>query len=144
MHLRLVTTPKEIAQLPFEMALTPIQLQNNTPQKPFFLNPDIKTTFTREVRHIAFKHYDWPFLPRILFAWAQPNNAVPWQAQKYAFIKVLRPWAIPIKTSAEPIPDLSSLITILPNATLTTIKDALTAAYKEGKPYTHVHLLAHW
>ncbi len=82
-------------------------------------------------------------MPRILFAWAQPNNTVPCEEHKNAFIKVLRPWAIPLKTSAEPIPDLGSLITILPNATLTSIKNALTVAINEGKPYTHVHLLAH-
>ncbi len=45
LHLRLVTTPKEIAQLPFEMALTPIQLQNATPQKPFFSQPGHKDNF---------------------------------------------------------------------------------------------------
>ena len=42
LHLRLVTTPKEIAQLPFEMALTPVQLQNVSPRVPFLLTMQLK------------------------------------------------------------------------------------------------------
>ncbi|HMK24995.1 MAG TPA: CHAT domain-containing protein [Chitinophagaceae bacterium] len=142
-HLRLVTTPKEIAQLPFEMALTPSVLQNEMPRTPFFVNPKIKTTFTRELRQLSFKQYNWPFKPRILFAWAQPNNKVPQQEHLKAFVDVLRRWALPIKTSVEPVPDVGALITLLPDATLQSIKDKITAAFNDRKPYTHVHLLAH-
>ncbi len=69
-HLRLVTTPKEIAQLPFELALTPSVLKDETSNTPFFINPRLKTTFTRELRQSSSRNYSWPFKPRILFAWA--------------------------------------------------------------------------
>src|SRR6185295_1021738 len=85
LHLRLVTTPKEIAQLPFEMALTPTQLQSDSSRKPFFVNEEIKTTFTREVRRVYFEHYNWPVKPRILFAWAEPDDDVPHIGHSNAF-----------------------------------------------------------
>ncbi|MEJ7912800.1 MAG: CHAT domain-containing protein [Chitinophagaceae bacterium] len=143
LHLRLVTTPKEIAQLPFEMALTPLKLQKDQLAKPFFLNPDRRTTFTREVRQVGAEHYNWPFKPRILFAWAQPRNEVPWEEHLNAFINILRPWAFPLKSSVEPVPDLMSLITVLENASTGSIASAVIKAVEDGNPYTHVHLLAH-
>ncbi|WP_153796933.1 CHAT domain-containing protein [Foetidibacter luteolus] len=144
LHLRLVTTPKEMAQIPFEIALTPQQIQQTDKPLPFFLNPQYKTTLTREVRRIAFAHYKWPVKPRILFAWAEPRATVPHEEHLAAFVEVLRPWALPVTEPAFPVqPNLGALVTELRDASLNKIKDAVTKAVKEGKPYTHIHLLAH-
>lgn len=144
LHLRLVATPKEIAQLPFELALTPAPLcEEGMPAAPFFVNPKLKITFTREVRQASARHYKWPHQPRILFAWAQPGNTVPHDEHLDAFTHVLRPWALPLKGSPAPVPDTGALITELGNASLASIKAALAAAVAAGHPYTHVHLLAH-
>lgn len=143
LHLRLVTTPKEIAQLPFEMAQTPFQLENVISPTPFFINPKIKTTFTREVRHIFFKHYFWPIIPRILFVFSQPKNKVPSDEHLDAFVQMLSPWSIPIQSSKKPVPELGKLLTIIENASLEKIKSSLKQGMDEKKPYTHVHILAH-
>jgi hypothetical protein len=144
LHLRLVTTPKEIAQLPFEMALTPKELQNTPDRKPFFINDDIKTTFTREVRHVYFDHYNWPVKPRILFAWARPGDDVPHIGHADAFSEVLRPWALPMKKVKEQVvPDIEKMITTIANATPGMIKSEISRAVDNNEPYTHIHLLAH-
>jgi CHAT domain len=143
LHLRFVTKPKEIAQLPFEMALPPTVIENQIPTQPFFINENLKAIFTRELRQSYSKNYKWPSSPRILFAWAQPVNRVPHKEHVEAFVEVLKKWALPIKTSTEPVPDVGSLISLLPDATLQSIKRTIRIALDENKPYTHIHLLAH-
>jgi len=76
LHLRLVMTPKELAQLPFELALTPRGFQGEH-TRHFLLNHQRLATLTREVRQVAAARYQWPYQPRILFAYAAPKNEVP-------------------------------------------------------------------
>jgi hypothetical protein len=142
LHLRLVITPRELAQLPFELALTPEGLRGH-PLKRFLLNPQRLTTLTREVRQVGTLKYNWPYKPRILFAWASPNAEVPYREHSDALIEIVKHFARPIKNSAEPVPDIAPLITFLKQASLRSIKENVRAAVEEGNPYTYIHLLAH-
>lgn len=142
LHLRLVMTPKELAQLPFELALTPKGFQGQHSKK-FLLNPQRITTLTREVRQVAPTRYSWPHKPRILFAWAEPDDTVPHEAHFAAIRDIVKHFAIPIKDNAEPIPDLAPLITPLRRASLKSINNAVKAAIDQGNPYTYIHILAH-
>jgi hypothetical protein len=53
LHIRLVTTPFELAQIPFEFALTPPAIAGNQ-RIPLLANPQRKITLTRKV-YLAIK-----------------------------------------------------------------------------------------
>jgi len=137
LHLRLVVSPRELGLLPFEFVLTPKGFAG-AGVTPFLMNPLRLTTLTREVRQAAPRTYQWPTVPRVLFAWAEPGRAVPHARQLDNFLKALSPWARPIRNHAEPVPNLSPLFKELPKATLENIREEFKKA-----SYTHVHILAH-
>ncbi len=142
LHIRLVMTPKELAQLPFELALTPKGFQGQHSKK-FLLNPQRLTTLTREVRQVASTRYSWPHKPRVLFAYAEPEDKVPHEDHFAAIRNILKYFAIPINNNIEPVPDLVPLITILRKASLKSINEAIKAGIEEKQPYTFIHILAH-
>ena len=142
LHIRLIMTPKELAMLPFELVLTPNGFQGMQ-EKPFLLHQQRLTTLTREIRQAASKRYEWPYKTRILFAWAEPSNTVPHVEHFNQLVAALKPYALPFKEIPEPVPDVSTLLTEIKNADLSSIQKALEVAVLEKRPYTHVHLLAH-
>ncbi|MBO0932535.1 CHAT domain-containing protein [Fibrella aquatilis] len=142
LHLRLVMTPRELAMLPFELALTPTGFQGAR-DKPFLLNQQRLTTLTREVRQVAPRTYTWPAKPRILFAWAAPKKAVPSDEHVAVLRDAIAPWVRPKQGSLELEADESPLLTILPEARPDQLRAAVVKAVQEGNPYTHVHILAH-
>lgn len=142
LHLRLVMTPRELAMLPFELALTPTGFQGAR-DKPFLLNQQRLTTITREVRQVAPRTYTWPAKPRILFAWAAPKKAVPSDEHIAVLRDAIAPWVRPKQGPLEPEADESPLLTILPEARPDQLRATVVKAVQEGNPYTHVHILAH-
>ncbi len=142
LHLRLLTKSRELAQLPFELALTPKGFQGEH-LKRFLINPQRLTTLTREVKQVGSSRYVWPHIPRILFAWAEPMDTVPHEDHLNMLINIVKYFANPIKGSAKPVPDIGKFITPLKEASLKSINDAVKSAVREGNPYTHIHLLAH-
>ena len=142
LHIRLVANPMELAQLPFEFVRLP--LNADIPATGAMLaDPGRMVTFTREVRQKSDAGYVWPHVPRVLFAWAQPSETVPFEPQRQALIQVLTPLAKPANNSADPEPDIGPYFTELPHASLYLIKQKMQEAVTEGRPYTHVNILAH-
>jgi hypothetical protein len=76
LHIRLITTPMELAQLPFEFVPSSWDAIE-TAMTPLLTDPERIITLTREVLLETDARYIWPKQPRILFAWAEPRNAVP-------------------------------------------------------------------
>ena len=142
LHLKLVISPRELVQLPFELALTPKGFPGH-PLKKFLLNSQRLTTLTREVRQVGPLRYNWPYKPRILFAYAGPSDAVPYKEHSDALIDIVKHFACPLKNNPEPVPDLAPWITVLRQASLKSLKNTVKSAIKKGKPFTHIHLLAH-
>ena len=142
LHIRLITSSKELIQIPFELALTPSGFEGELLYE-FLLNPKKQTTFTREVRQVDSEHYSWPIFPRVLFIWAEPGEKVPRNEHTSAFVKILTEISNPLNDSLEGVPDLAPLITILGKASLNSIKSTIEKSIAEGKPYTHVHILTH-
>ncbi len=142
LHLRLVMTPRELAMLPFELALTPNGFQGAR-DKAFLLNPQRLTTITREVRQIASKSYNWPAKPRILYAWAAPERPVPADEHLAKLKAAILPWVCPNKDKPEPEADDSPLLTVLTQVRLSQLRAAVEEAVRQDNPYTHIHLLAH-
>jgi hypothetical protein len=67
LHIRLITTPMELAQLPFEFV--PSKPDSNGNGHPMLADPDMEITLTREVLQVSEARYIWPEQPRILYAW---------------------------------------------------------------------------
>ncbi|HTE24164.1 CHAT domain-containing protein [Flavitalea sp.] len=144
LHLRLVTTPLELAQIPFEFALASDKNLDGKPMR-LLLNPNRKIILTREVRQESVSVYAWPEIPRILFVWAQPGEElrVPHDEHRRVLTDIVSPLVRPRKDSAFPLPDTSQILTELPDASLEKITAAIKKANDEGRPYTHIHVLAH-
>ena len=138
-----MTTPFELAQIPFEFTLTPNIAGEQ--QIPLLANPGRKITLTREIRQESEARYTWPYQPRILFAWAQPDPemTVPYQDHLSVLKNIVSPLAKPQRDVPNPIPDIADLLTELPNASLGSIKIKIEEGIATNKPYTHLHILAH-
>ncbi len=137
LHLRLIIMPRELGLLPFEFSLTPKGLKGEG-DKPLLLNPERRTTITREIRQTANRGYVWPTIPRVLFAWASPGRPVPHDGHRDKLLEILRPWMRPLADNAEPVPNSAPWFCELANASLDDIREEI-----KKKPYTHVHILAH-
>ena len=141
LHIRLAMSPLELAQIPFEFSHYPKTLANGT--TPMLANPKRIITLTREVRQESEANYVWPYKPRILFVWAQPEMDVPFKEHYDALESIVKPFATPLENSPYPEPDIDEYLTELPNASLKSIKQQIEKGIAEKKPYTHIHILAH-
>lgn len=143
LHLRLVMSPRELAMLPFELTLTPTGYPGER-TTPLLLNPERPTTLTREVRQTTPRTYTWPTAFRILFVWAEPNKSVPHAEHLSQLKAAILPWVCPQKTTETTLTeDYDALLTELPQATLAKLRTEVETAIGEGRPYSHVHILAH-
>jgi CHAT domain len=139
-HMRLVLSAPELAGLPFELAEAPPGAPGEG--QPLFLDGGRQVVLTREVRRGAPPAVLWPRRPRILFIAASPGHVppVPIEAHLLALRRALDPW---IGWAEDPRAEIKSHLTILPNASLTSIQEACRRACLERHPYTHVHVLTH-
>jgi hypothetical protein len=137
LQLDLVVNPAELAALPFEAA-------TDSEGRPLFARAEQAVVLTRRVRHdFSESRTRWPTSPRILYAWASPSGMnVPFQEHERALLAALEPW-IPIQKETGSAPDPGDVMTTLPEMSLPALARACRDAVEVGKPYTHVHLLAH-
>jgi hypothetical protein len=138
LQLDLVVNPAELAALPFEAA-------TDGEGRPLFARGDRPVILTRRVRHeFADKLPRWPARPRILFAWAAPPGVgeVPAREHEAALRTALEPWIDP-EEEGGPASGTDGVLTTLSEVGLATLEHACSAAVRDGKPYTHVHILAH-
>ena len=140
LQIDMVLSPAELSALPFEAA-------RGVDGEPLFVRTHPPVVLTRRVRQDFQAHVEeWPTKPRVLFAIASPPKAgpqVPVKAHKEALRRALRPWIEPLAGYKEAAPDERSVLTILEGITLEALRAACTEAVESGKPYTHIHLLAH-
>lgn len=134
LQLDLVVNPAEVAALPFEAAV-------DGEGQPFFARAEREVVLTRRVRH-AFTEtrVRWPARPRVLYVWAAPPGAgdVPAEAHEAALRKALVPW-MPVHGAGGD----GDVLSVRAEATLAGVADACRTAVAQGKPFTHLHLLAH-
>jgi len=137
LQLDLVVNPAELAALPFEAA-------TDSEGRPLFARAEQAVVLTRRVRHdFSESRTRWPVSPRILYAWASPSGMdVPFQEHERVLLAALEPW-IPAQKGSGSVPDPSGVMTTLPEVSLPALARKCQAAVDEGKPYTHVHVLAH-
>jgi hypothetical protein len=145
LHIRLITTPFELAQLPFEFVAAAAFVVG-AENVPLLALPNRQISLTREVRQENDVHYEWPSKPRILFVWAQPGGeemSVPHEEHLAVLKAIVSPLAIPKEDRPLPEPLWERLLTELPNASIQSIKNELAKGRNENAPYTHLHILAH-
>ena len=136
LQIDLVVNPHEVAALPFEAA-------TDDDGTPLFTRAEQAVVLTRRVRHtFAEGRVRWPAKPRLLYAWAAPTGAgdVPAGAHEAALRDALAPWT-PIAAAGST--NDTTVIAILPEATLAQLKQACQTSVDESNPFTHVHLLMH-
>ncbi len=144
LHIRMVITPFELSQIPFEFVLSPYNSEGER-KIPLLVHPERRFILTREVRQEMESGYRWPHRPRILFVWAEPEFVltVPHTEHLSVLQEVVRPLARPIPDSQGNEPDTGKFLTELSAASITDIRKAIEEGMAEKHPYTHIHVLAH-
>jgi CHAT domain len=140
LQLDLVANAAELSALPFELA-------TDADGTPVFADPRTPLVLTRRIRRGSHgERPAWWSKPRVLFAVASPAGAgapAPREAHLEALRVALKPWIEPLKDFPEAVPDESSVLEVVPKASLEAILRAGQKAIDDGKPFTHLHVLAH-
>ncbi len=137
-HVRLILSASELALLPFELSTAPSGFPSAG--QALFRQIQQPLSLTREVRGARVGRYDWTRPPRILVVSADAVDMprVPLQAHLLALYQALSRWRTLPHQVRPPGTDIDHLIHVLPNATLSAVRDAC----RDGD-FTHVHVLAH-
>ena len=137
-HLRLVLTANELAQVPFELALAPVTFSGAG--QALLLQSAPPIVLTREVRRVPPDDISWPRDPRILFVAAQSAGVPEALIDRHALAlrRALDPWVAAFPGQKQRVGRVSELLTVLPDASLRDVEKACRA-----RDYTHVHVLAH-
>lgn len=131
----LVLNSAEMAAIPFEAVCVhgvPVFADKTAVAVPI---RQVRVRSERAVR-------PWPARPRVLFAWSQPDGEVPFKRHRGALQAALSDWSeTPPGSTRTRLPP--SVFVECADAELGDIERALADAEAEGRPFTHVHLLAH-
>ncbi len=128
-HVRLILSAAELALLPFELAFLPQSLSHAS--KHLLLQQNM--VLTRETRRRVARTYDPNAEARVLFAFADPQAAVPAAAHAHALLQCIQPWLKNSSRSSQ-----RERLRILPNASIASLVELCAR-----ERFTHVHLLAH-
>jgi hypothetical protein len=135
-HLRLVLSAAELSLLPFELANAFAGLPGQ--RQPLCLQTVNPLCLTREVRRVAAVALEWPKKVRILVICAAPPPVSPVPLREH--LQALRAALGPYMVRGDEA-EFKRFVTVLPEATLASIRRACRDNREE--PYTHVHVLAH-
>lgn len=131
-HLRIVLSASELSMLPFEA--TKVPAAENPGSAWLALQSRAPVCITRHIRSALTQSVLWPSELRILFV-VGPDTHVQEQHEA-ALTEVLQPW----RNSADKV---DHLLTVLEHPSKGQIRQAIGDAWDQGKPFTHVHVLAH-
>lgn len=143
-HLRLVSSASELANIPFEMAISPAATTSEG--KRMLLDLNLPMVLTREIRRTRPIPIAWDrkLDTKILVIAAQPGFlTVPIKNHVRALRKSLEPWvglqtASGEKASPDRVDEVRKRIRILNDASIKSIYEICSREY-----FTHVHILAH-
>lgn len=130
-HLRIVLSASELAMLPFETSKS--LTANGAGTTWLALQSRAPVCITRHIRSVSGDGVPWPTRPRILFI-AGPDT--PADQHRAALETAFWPWR-------DGKDSVAALCQVLVEPTLSEINQTLVVAATDGKPFTHVHLLAH-
>lgn len=134
LHLRLLVGARELVQLPFELTRNLEGIAGEL-MIPLLLNQTRVVTMTRAVRELGHFTFEWPAVPRILFAAASPESSVPFKEHFEALRDVVKELVGPDKTSPEPIPEIGEKLSFIQNASLQSIRQKIAEGIVEKTLY---------
>jgi hypothetical protein len=140
-HLRMMLTASELAQLPFELSKMPIG-PNSSDDSWLALQTRMPVCMTRRSRNVSTKGGSWPVFPRILFIAPDPANT-PFLDHRATLLNEIKPFLFygqeKSKVSWEGRREqFGDLLTIIKDV---SFEDILTEC--DEHPYTYIHILAH-
>jgi CHAT domain/Metallo-beta-lactamase superfamily len=142
LHLRLVISASELALLPWELTRVP----EGAPIPAddwLLLQAYLPVCLTRHIRSVPTTQVGWPAKLRLLVVTGDPGDLDPaLENQLEALDRACEPWCEPRQADAGGRPWPEGW-TLLENASIREVEQACGSAFEEGKPYTHVHVLAH-
>lgn len=144
-QLDLVLSFSELTQLPFEM----LKISNGNGDQIHLGDPKAGNfLLTRRIRGANIQESgEWPMRPRVLYVWAAAGSEnVPPHKQHFAALRDAFFGFASARTFPdydEVLPNASSVITELKDASLADIEEECRKARDDNSPYTHVHILAH-
>jgi len=139
-HLRLVISASELALLPWELSRVPAGAP--IPEERWLLLEDqAPVCLTRHIRSVPTTSVRWPTRPRLLVVTGDPDE-LPYDDHLDALRRALDPWLPPPEPGSGRRP-WSDWVTILDNADVGAVEAACGRARAQGRPFTHVHVLAH-
>ncbi|WP_296701332.1 CHAT domain-containing protein [Algoriphagus sp.] len=133
----LVLNPSELGLLPFELLL-------DDQNEPWFTKENKEVILTRRIRqNFIAKEEKWPIVPKVLFVYSNPTygsfREVPWKQHRDYLRWALKPWISEDMVQT----DENDVLTIIHDASLADLKNKIGEADQSGKPFTHIHILAH-
>ncbi len=130
-ELRLVLSSAELSLLPFELIAEP-----GLPPRPLAQTPIV---IVRRTRRVPAQVLEWPHRPRVLFAFAAPQDTggVPAERNLLALREALAPWLIHADAESG-VDECQKYVHVLPWASVDAIESACAR-----HEFSHVHILAH-
>jgi hypothetical protein len=132
-HLRIVLSASELAMLPFEASKVPAGSDTGAGGVWLALQSRAPVCITRHIRSVSNEGAPWPTLPRVLFI-AGPDT--PMLEHQHALETALNRWR-------DDRDGVAHLLEVLKQPKVADISEKFSAAAIKGKPFTHVHVLAH-
>lgn len=141
LQIDLVTNVAELSALPFELVA-------DAKGRPVLVDSGVPLVLTRRVRRGSHgERPAWWAKPRVLFAVASPPGASddppPEEEHVAALRAALKPWIEPLAGYEYAVLDEGSVLQIVRDASPEAIRAAGKQAIRDGKPFTHLHILAH-
>ncbi|WP_395740586.1 CHAT domain-containing protein [Prosthecobacter sp.] len=141
LHLRMIVSASELAQLPFELMIS----HNGFPGegRALVLQTNQPVCLTREVRQSSCVSPEWNRegrRPRILFVAASPPgvDAVPLESHLLALRAAIDPWVFHPDDETKASDKIAEHLVVLPQATIEQIREQCATG-----GFSHVHILAH-
>lgn len=126
LHIDLVLSSADLWSFPFELL--------RDEDGPVFARVQRAAILTRRNRGIEPDSHPWPIVPRVLFAYATPAEDLS--------EGLIEDHERALETALEPRTKAQSLHALC-MATPGALARAMATARDEGRPFTHVHILAH-
>jgi CHAT domain len=139
-ELELVLSAAELSLIPFEIAFYPGSPTRELAHREVIV--------TRRSRRVPRAHLTWSHRPRVLLVSASPPGfaPVPVQAHVNAIREALGPWLFHAEHYSDEerqLQELEKFLVVIPNASELSMQEAIKQANQMGRPFTHVHVLAH-
>lgn len=143
-HLSIAMTAAELTLVPFELAHSPPGFPGSG--GPLCLQNDFPVCITRRSRNVRFDDLKWDRDPRILMIASDAAGTIPVKQHYSVLRKLVEPYTQtdPLEPESEgSLQHVHDRLVLLANADARSIRQTMTNAINENRPFSYVHVLAH-